>query len=111
MHDLLGEQRSVVEGALDLDLVLELLLERLEVSGPRTFLDGLHRDGQLLEGELRIADDCDVRGHRPFDLERVDVDLDDARVAGEVAAEAGLELLEPAAHDQHRVRLVHRPGT
>src|SRR5439155_27257329 len=67
------------------------------------------RTCQLLESEPGVARDRDLHGEDPLELRGVDVDLDDACVLREVAAEAGLELLEPAAHDEHRVGFVERP--
>ena len=110
VDDLLRQERAAVRRALDLDLALELFFERDEVGRPGPALDRLRGGGELLQGHLRVAGKRDLGSDHALDLERVDVDLDDAGSRREVAAEPGLELLEPAADDEHGIGLVHRAG-
>ncbi len=63
----------------------------------------------MLEDQLRVAHNCNVRFQTALDLERIDVDLDDSRARGQVAAESGLELLEAGADVEDEVCLVERP--
>ena len=95
VHDLLRHQVASVGRALELDPALELLLECDQLGRPGPCFDARHGGYELRQDELHVTYDRDVGLSHTFELELVDVDLHDPCGLWEIAAEAGLELLEP----------------